>query len=223
MYPAKLNLLLVDDERPSCELLHMMLRDHCPEVNQIAEAENVDDARRHLEQQIPDIVFLDVEMPNESGLELLKYINPLKTSVVFVTAYSQYAIPALKAGATDYLLKPVDAEELVAITRKVSQGKVKNQDITSVEQKLIIPHLKGLKIVNTKNTVRLKADNNYTEIYLDDGQKLVVSKPIKDFENKLDSRLFYRVHKSHIINILHFKEYLSDYGVDTAVMTDGSK
>lgn len=226
---VSLNAIIVDDEALSRNLLQVMLKDHCPGVRVLGEAENIDDTRKLILQTAPDVVFLDVEMPHSNGFDLFtNREEAYRFQTVFVTAYSQYALKALKIGATEYLLKPVDIDELKDTVQKLREWKLKYLSAASQlqmdepEKKLKLPHNHGFKVVNVRDIIRLKADNNYTEIFLKNEPVVLVSKPIKDFEFRLDPQWFFRVHKSQIINLRYFKEYVSKDGAACARMADGA-
>lgn len=223
-----LRSLIIDDEKLSRDLLRSLLTEYCSETEVIGEASDVDSALSQIREHDPDIVFLDIEMPGANGFDLLKGMagqNSFQT--VFVTAYNQYAIQALRAGAVDYLLKPLDIDELKNTVKKLSKLACRNNppidnNKDSLEQTILLPHLKGIKIIRLKEIIRLEADNNYTVIYLMDGTAFVASKPLKDLEHKLHPLWFFKTHRSHIINFHYCREYSSDEG-DHVVMHSGDK
>lgn len=222
----RLKSLIVDDEKNSRDLLRAMLKDHCPEVEVIGEADNVASAGLIINSRQPDLVFLDIQMPGGSAFEFAENMVKKKgANTVFVTAYNQYALNAIKAGASDYILKPIDIEELQQSVKKIVKKREEESEpaIQLNNETLLIPHTKGFKLVDTSKIIRLEADNNYTTLFLTDGNKIIASKGIKDFEDKLSPSSFSRIHKSHIINLTHFTEYLSEEGSTYAVMCDGSK
>jgi two-component system LytT family response regulator len=223
-----LKSLIIDDEKLSRDLLRNLLTEYCSETEVIGEAADVDSALSQIREHDPDIVFLDIEMPGANGFELLKGMagqNSFQT--VFVTAYNQYAIQALRAGAIDYLLKPLDIDELKNTVKKLSKLACKNNPASDKEkdipeQTILLPHLKGIKIIRLKEIVRLEADNNYTVIYLADGTVFVASKPLKELEHKLSPPWFFKTHRSHIINFHYCREYSSNEG-EHVVMFNGDK
>jgi two-component system LytT family response regulator len=238
----KLRAAVVDDEAFGRENLINLLKQYCPDITVVGTAESSAGARELLANTAVDVLFLDINMPGESGLSLLESFENTHLQVVFVTAYDQYSIRAIKAGAFDYILKPIDIDELQETVAKLvkshEERESQHRELEKYRQsmhdlsgtlsrkklpdKLNIPHSKGIKIVNINDIVRLSADNNYTDLYLQNGQKLVVSRTLKDFEDVLDPESFFRIHKSHIINIEHLKEYLSDYN-GFVLMSDGVK
>jgi two-component system LytT family response regulator len=205
-------------------------------------ASSAAEARELIAKENPDVIFLDINMPGESGLSLMQSFENTDFQVVFVTAYDQYSLSAIKAGAFDYILKPIDIEELQQTAAKLQkvfterEGRIREleqykQSLNTLKdsltrrkqpEKINIPHSKGIKIVNINDIVRLSADNNYTDIYLQGSPKLVVSRTLKDFEEVLDPEIFFRIHKSHIINIEHLKEYINEYN-GYVLMSDGVK
>jgi two-component system, LytTR family, response regulator len=224
----KLRSLIVDDEKNSRDLLHSMLNEHCPEIEIVGEADNVSDAGELIGQYRPDLVFLDIQMPGGNGFDLLDDLkNKRHFHTVFVTAYNQYAVKAIKAGADDYILKPVDHEELQESVKRIYQRLMEEKANAGHEEigadRLILPHSRGFKLILTSDIIRLEADNNYTEIFLNGGSRIIASKPIRDFENRLDRNIFFRAHKSHIINFAHFREYISEDGCGYALMSDGTR
>jgi two-component system LytT family response regulator len=221
--------IIIDDEKNSREVIQGMLNAYCPAIKVMAEAESVAEAHDAINRFLPDVIFLDIELSDANGFELLNSLpDNLEFQTVFVTAYNQYAMNAIKSGATDYLLKPINPREFRDTIDKVVSRYNKNRWNNNVFQEadlnhqLIVPHKKGFRVVSYKNIIRFEADDNYTEIYLTDGSRVVTPKTLKEFELKMVSNWFFRIHRSHMINLFHFKEYLSEDG-GYAVMNDGSK
>lgn len=222
-----LNAIIVDDEEYSRKSLYYLVQANCPDVNIIGSAESVAAARELLKTHYVDIVFLDIAMPKENGFELLPDLEKNETSVIFTTAFDQYALRAIKASAIDYLLKPVNIEELQESIQKVFAWKTlkRNQNldnqtytaslkslsenINSSEdiRKISLSDSQGFKIKDIADIVYIVADNNYTRFYFKDSEKMIVAKAMKDFEEILNPDHFVRIHKSTIINL----EYLKDY------------
>lgn len=237
-----MKILIVDDEKPNREGLKLLLAQHCPNVQVVGEAESSEQARRLLNEKDVDVLLLDINMPRENGFDLLDSLPHKKFKTIFVTAYAEYAIRAFKANAVDYLLKPIDEEELVAAIQRCSDQLAKpinDEQLISVQEqsmnnvsydlanksypkKLTLPHLYGFQIIAIDQIVYMEADGNYTNIHLLDKMKLVITKGIKEFENLLDPEAFFRVHKSALINLNYVKEYSSIDG-QIAVMTNGAK
>jgi two-component system LytT family response regulator len=223
----KLRSFIVDDEVLSRTLLHSLLTEYCPEVELVGEADCADQALPAIEQRKPDLVFLDVEMPMANGFDLLRGIESRSFKTIFVTAHREYAIQAIKAGGSDYILKPIDIDELrSAVSRiflkwKTDAHKFSNPE--ELDQIIAVNHSRGFKIISLRNIVRLEADNNYTYMYLADEPRILVTRSITETgELLMGSEWFFRTHRSHIINFYHFKEYLKEDG-GYAVMRDGKK
>jgi two-component system LytT family response regulator len=224
----QLKAIIVDDEELSRELLHSSLNEYCPEVEVGGEAESVEDAHLLIEKYQPDIVFLDIQMPKMNGFDLIGNTGAKKFETVFVTAYQQFAINAIKAGAADYLLKPIDVNELKTAVGKLYAKHVKNKKRDyylfpdDLDKTITIKHIGGFRILQMREIVRLEANDNYTNIFLTGGHKLTVSKTLKEFEQKFQGHWFLRVHKSYIINLFHLKEYLTEDG-GQALLSDNKK
>ena len=231
--------LIVDDEKPNRDGLRILLQTHCPEVTSIADARSAKEARAHIEANKVDILFLDINMPNENGFELLSSVADQDFSVVFVTAYSEYAVRAFKANAVDYLLKPVDTDDMKKAVQKcmsrmesqVMKREVYRQSLSNLSLslrqpgfpvRLTLPHLHGFRIVETSSIMHLEADGNYTTLHLTRGENLLVTRMLGDFEAILDPDVFFRAHKSVILNLHFVKEFASSDGY-FAVMQNGDQ
>ncbi len=210
----KYSFLIVDDETLSRDYIRDLITEFMPGAA-IMEAASGKAALRALEENKPDILFLDVKMPDMDGFTVLESVKYRDFELVFITAYSEFAIKAFKEGACDYILKPIKKSEFKETLEKTIVRRKKELEQRQLDSKkipvgkLIINHQHGIKIVDIKDIVFLEADNTYTTIYLADDEKIVTSKPIHHFEKTLDSHWFFRIHKSHMINLLHFKEYIS--------------
>ncbi|MBL7941563.1 MAG: response regulator transcription factor [Flavobacteriales bacterium] len=232
----KLSALIVDDEEFARENLKMLLEEYCPEVRVDGLAGSAGEARKLLEELSPDVVFLDIMMPGEDGFSFLKSLEGRKFAVVFTTAFREHALRAIKESAVDYLEKPVDIDELRSAVGKLieragtqQQGRIAGDRLshiletialTNTVEKTVIPTKDGYAVVRNTDIIHLEADENYTTIYVVGGKKYVTSKNIKAFEDKLDPHMFFRVHKSHIINIAHhLKEFIRTEG-NIAVMSN---
>lgn len=225
------NFLVVDDERLSRSYIRNLLLDFEPE-SAIYEARSAVEARQTLDSVKIDVLFLDISMPEVSGMQLLADLPNRNFELIFVTAYSEYAIQAIKEGARDYLLKPIKIPEFKEALYKVlehiksERGRSPVTGMTEIEealnQTLSIHTQRGTKFALIKHTVYIQADNTYTTIFLSGGEKIITTRPIIKFEEMLDTRLFYRIHKSYIINTYHFKEHISHNG-DIALMDNGAR
>ncbi len=234
-----LNAIIVDDEEFARENLRMLLEDYCPQVSVLGVAGSAAQARVLIEDNSPDLVFLDIMMPGEDGFMFLNSFENRTFQIIFTTAFRDYALKAIKEDAVDYLEKPIDIDDLQNAVKKASERiaqkknvKVSDERIskilenialTNTVEKTIIPTKDGLAIVKNTEIIHLEAFENYTTLYLMGGKKYVSSKGIKAFEDKLDPQMFFRVHKSHIINIAHhLKEFNRSEG-NIAVLSDGTQ
>ena len=225
----KLKTVIIDDEQDSISLLQMQLAVHCPEVQLIGTFTSPVKAFDELELLHPELIFLDIEMPVMNGLELLEKIAHLNYSVVFVTAYNQYALKAFRFNALDYLVKPVDSDELVDAVSKAArkikptaeqldllQKQLRGQPIT----KIAIPSVTGVSFIDLANIIYGEASNNYSKLVLTDGTTYLVSKTLKDVQEVLEEETFLRVHRQYIINLNHVKQLNRNEGILT--MSNGA-
>lgn len=226
MSPSKtLTCIIVDDEAVSRETLENYIQKYCDAVEIKALCENVEEGLAAIEKHQPDIVFLDIEMPYGDGFDLLDRVPKVNFDVVFITAFSNYAIRALNMSATYYILKPVDIEELILAVDKIREVRMslpKDQTETSIQskilldnlrmangqlQRIVLPQLSGFIIIPVNTILYAQADDNYSIIHLTDGKKHVVSKTLKFFDEMLSDLGFMRIHKSHLINTTEITEY----------------
>ncbi len=215
----KIKAILIDDEERARNTLKKLLADFCPEVEIVAEAANVPDGVLVINQHRPQLVFLDIEMPDYSGFELLSFFRDVDFEIIFVTAYNDYALKAFEVSAIDYLLKPVDIDKLKLSVTKVQQ-KLKFFDMqprlnllkesfrTEQFSKIALPVADGLLFVDVTEIELLEADEAYTHVFLKNGSSVLVSKKLKFVEEVLSSRPnYFRCHRSHIVNINFLKKY----------------
>ncbi len=225
------SFLIVDDEMLSRSYIRDLLNEFIP-GSLIWEASSAKIAKSIIEEEQIDILFLDIKMPGTDGFELLDSLSGKDFELIFITAFSEYAIKAIKKDACDYLLKPIKKGDFkISIQKAVERRSktlenrkaVNTQTINHyLENKLSINHQNGMKWVTLKDIIYLKADNTYTTIFLAGGEKITTSKPINRFETRFDQNWFFRVHKSYIISLLHLKEYLSKDS-SVALMDNGDK
>ncbi len=202
--------IIVDDESESRELLSNIIKNHIPEVKVVGSASNAEEAVSLILDQSPEVVFLDIDMPQKSGLEVAREIrlNKLDTTIIFITAYNQYAIEAFKFAAFDYLLKPVDTDQLkICIYRLMNTSKVKDLQfsidnlLTYLNQKKISFRSNvGTLFINPYAIVFCRAEGNYTEVFLSNGSSQMISQRIGDVEKQLSRDLFTRISRSVVIN-----------------------
>lgn len=211
-----LTALIVDDEKKNRESLKKLLNEYCPSVNVLGEAESVNEALIFLKNHKPQLVFLDVEMPNGSGFDLLRQIEKIDFKIIFVTAHSHYAIKAIRFSAIDYLLKPVDTDDLIDAVKNASNEAHINHQVqykgllsnlkNTTTQKLAIPIKDGFTFLAPEDIIRLQADGTYTHIFTN-GEKYTGTKNIKEYEQLLSDNNFFRSHNSHLINLKHVKKF----------------
>ncbi|MBN2613722.1 MAG: response regulator transcription factor [Bacteroidales bacterium] len=226
-----INVVIIDDEPDSISFLGSLLREFCPNVNISGTADNVVHALREIEDKKPDLVFLDIELQDGTGFDILEKCRYRNFDVVFITAYNQYAIKAFKHSAIDYILKPADINELkeavVKVSRSRSEKSIGNFSIlldnlkSESPRKLAIPTLQGYEYIMVDNIVRIEAERSYCNIYLLDKRKIMVSRCLNDYQQILDERKFFRAHNSHLINLKHVKMYVKRDGGHVE-MIDGS-
>lgn len=216
-----LNAIIVEDEKTSREILINYLKKYCPNVSVLGEAENVDEALILIRNHELDLVFLDVEMPYGNAFDLLEKVGDINFETVFVTAYNHYALEALNTHASYYLMKPISINELIkavdyVVEIKTKEDALQNQVLVtktkSVSGKITIPQLDGFEVLETSTILYCKADDNYTEIYLNNSKKKLVSKTLKYFEEALKDSGFARVHKSFLINVNEVIKYKKGKG-----------
>jgi two-component system LytT family response regulator len=235
--------IIIDDEKNLSDALAVMLADHCPDILLRGIAASASDGRELLKKEQVDFIFLDISMPDEDGFTFLRSIPKENYGVIFVTSHEEYSLLALKASAIDYLMKPVNPEELEEAVAKAihyhelrqSKAEVRSIYHESLEnlhqqvhsetrkiEKITIAEQFGFRIVNTADLMYLEADSNYTNLHLSDSKKVTATRTLGEFEKILDEKIFFRIHKSTIINLSHLKAY-SSYQGNYAEMADGSR
>ncbi len=216
----ELNAIIVEDEKTSRDILKNYLAKYCPKVTLKGEAENIEEALVLIRNNELDLVFLDVEMPYGNAFDLLDKVRDRQFETVFVTAYNQYALDALNAHASYYLLKPISIDKLIEAVDYVSEIKEKENKLqqavlkpvnAQVTGKITIPQQQGFEVLEVKDILYCQADDNYTKIFLKDTKKLV-SKTLKYFEETLAENGFARVHKSYLVNVNAIVEYRKGKG-----------
>jgi len=225
--------ILVDDEKHCLKTLGMLLKEYCPEVQILAQCDSGEAGVEAIEKFKPDLVFLDIEMPHMNGFEMLETLSEINFAVVFTTGYDQYAIKAFRFSALDYLLKPVDHEELKKTVQRVTQHlqrplpqqlEILLQKIhshTPAITKVALPTMEGLQMIPVDAIISCESERNYTVLFLKDKRKITVSKILKEIEEMLDEYSFLRVHHSYIVNINEISKYVKGEG-GYLVMSDGS-
>lgn len=225
-----LQAIIVEDEAQSREILRNYIYKYCPNVQIKGEAANVDEALILIENNTLDLVFLDVEMPYGNAFDLLEKVGDRSFETVFVTAYDHYAIDALNAHASYYLLKPISIDKLIEAVAYVTEIKQKENSLQNsvikpkeiqVEGKITIPVSQGFEVLEIQDIHYCQADDNYTHIFLDNGKKLV-SKTLKYFEDALSDNGFARVHKSYLVNVNQVVAYRKGKG-GSVVLSNGKE
>ncbi len=218
--------IIIDDEDDGRTALRLMLERFFPEIEVAGICGEPHQGIMAIEQMQPDLVFLDIQMPQMSGFDLLKHFSPVKFEVIFVTAHDQYAIKAIRFSALDYLLKPVDIDDLKTavdrakerIEKRISPDNHIQSVFNNLQHKsgkierLAIPTLEGIELFDTDDIIYCKAEGSYTSIMLRDGKSQVVSRNLKEFEGMLNDSGFCRVHHSYLINTKHVKKYVKGDG-----------
>jgi len=228
----KLKAFIVDDEENSRTTLRNMLVDFCQDVVVLGEASTVQKAIHPIKELQPDIVFLDIIMPKENGFELIHYFDPPLFEVVFTTAYDQYAVRAFQLSAVDYLLKPIDLELLRGAVERVKEKKsVDNQtkrinileeNLTAAYEKISLPTADGFIFSEIDDIIRCEAQGNYTNIFFRDGNTILVSKTLKNFEDTLKGLHFFRINRSNLINLKEVK-LVGRQRNPTIILKDGTE
>lgn len=217
--------IIVDDEPANVKNLTILLNKYCPQVQILGSANNNQDALSLFEADKPHLIFLDIQLDNDTGFNLLKLLPKKDFEVIFVTAYDNYGIPAIKFAALDYILKPIDIDELVSAVNK-AEVKLKEKQQTmqldflvnhikrdsAVPLKIALPQQKEIIYVLLTNIVRCEAEGTYTFFYLQNGEKILVSKVLKEYAELLENNGFIRTHQSHLINLTFVKSWLKEDG-----------
>lgn len=228
--------LIVDDEADARENLRLMLEDQCPEVEVVGMAGSAGEARRLIAEEGPQALFLDIKMPGEDGFSLLRSLPEPHLPVVFTTAYDEFALRAFKENALDYLEKPIDPAELRRAVGKLvhalgdpGEMRARNDNLRTVmadpvsplSNRVAVPSRDGLVLLRHEDILYLEASDSYTVVHARDGRRTISSKHIRVFENNLDPRKFFRVHKSYIINLEHLASFSRSEG-NMAVLDNGA-
>lgn len=221
----KLKAIIIDDENSSRQSLRQKVEHYCMDVELIAECENGEEGIKAIEEKHPDIVFLDVEMPRMNGFTMLQNINNQNFELIFTTAYDHYAIRAIRFSALDYLVKPIEVQDLQLAVERAKEKREQHHPNERIEtllhnlldekhttKRIAIPSMEGLQFIEISDIVYLEAESNYTIIYLKSLPKLTVSKTLKDFEELLPPQIFLRIHHSHLINKNHIQKYFKGEG-----------
>lgn len=221
----KLKTIIVDDEPDAVGFISSIIDEYCPDLEISGKAGNVSEGVTEILQKKPDLVFLDVEMPNGTGFDLLAHFPDKEFEVVFITAFNHYAIKAIKFSAVDYILKPINIKEFIEAVRKVIQKRrttgVRSNDNLKIllenlksayPSRLAIPLSDGMEYINPREIIRIEADRSYSWFFLSGNRKVLVSKNLKEFQDLLGDRNFFRAHNSHLINLRYVKKFIRKEG-----------
>jgi two-component system LytT family response regulator len=230
----KLKTVIVDDEQDAVEFINSIIGEYCTSLEVVAKANNVVQGVAAITDKKPDLVFLDVEMPNGNGFDLLAQFPEKDFDVIFITAFNHYAIKAIKFSAVDYILKPININEFIEAVNRVVKKRSERQSRgnesikillenlkTSPPSRMAIPTADGMEYLNPREIIRIEADRSYSWFYLTGGRKILVSKHLKEFQELLSDRYFFRSHNSHLINLKYVKKYIRKEG-GYIEMTDGA-
>ncbi|MBP6430143.1 MAG: response regulator transcription factor [Ferruginibacter sp.] len=229
--------IIIDDEKNALEVLEMQLNQYCKNVNIVAKANGGIKGIDAIKKYNPTLVFLDIEMPHKNGFDVLAETKNYNYDVIFTTAYDQFAIKAFKYSAIDYLLKPIDIIELQQAVEKISSKKESPSSLEQkmnllfsqlqlpqaniITQKIALPVSDGMQFFEPDEIVRCESESNYTHIYLNNGKKITLAKTLKEVEETIEGRPYFRVHQSHLINMNHVARLVKGEGA-YVVMNDGT-
>jgi two-component system LytT family response regulator len=212
--------IVIDDEAPSREVMCNYLRDFSTDVKVVATASSVKSGYRAIVKNNPDVVFLDIEMPDGKGFDLLQMFSKINFRIIFVTAYSEYAIKAFRVNAADYILKPVKIDELNAAVEKIRHENRWNYDGEKVNELLrslsennafqptiVVSNIKGFEVLKIKEIIMCKADSYCTNFYMEGNKKVISSKNLKQYEDLLAEHNIIRVHHSYLVNLIHVQSF----------------
>ena len=228
----KKKVLIIDDENRTRDFVKKMIDSFQLDLEVFTDGENVETGIEAINRIQPDIVFLDIQMPDGTGFDVLNSLETKKFEVIFITAYQEYAIKAIKFSALDYILKPIDAEELhSAVLTAIDSVDFKKEDLQyealenniqpGNRRKLVLKTQECVYIVDLSEIIRCEADKNYTFFFLNSGKKILVSRTLKDFETMLNGYGFFRIQQSHLINLDYLDRYDKHQG-GAIIMKDGS-
>ena len=227
-----LKAIIVDDEPYCCEVLAAMLESDCPEIRITAICGNAKEGLTTIRQQSPDLVFLDVEMPKMNGFEMLEQLETIPFHLVFTTSYDQYALKAIRFSAIDYLLKPIDREELKRAVQKVNERvqsplpqqleilMQKLRQPSGTVNKIALPTMEGLQMIPLDSIISCESDDNYTRVQLKNGKKILATRSLKEMEEILEQHSFIRVHRYYLVNLNEIEKYIKGEG-GYLVMSNG--
>ncbi|MEM9022944.1 MAG: LytTR family DNA-binding domain-containing protein [Bacteroidota bacterium] len=229
----EIKAVIIDDEQKGRDFLKNMLHEFCPQINIVATADGIEEGLEIIQLNEPELIFLDIKMPRGTGFDLLEKLGKTNFEVIFTTAHDDFALRAIKFSALDYLLKPIDPDELRAAVKKV-EGKVQepksrpsfdnflvNLQRKNVFSQIGLPTNDGIIFVRVEEIVRCQAEGSYTNVFLESKKSFLVSRNLREIESLLEESGFLRVHKSHLINLNHIHKYVRGNGGEVT-MSDGA-
>ena len=212
-----LRAILIDDEPDCIRLLFLQLKENCPQVQVLGQYTNSEEGLQAIRSQNPDLVFLDIEMPGINGFTLLEQLGEITFSLIFITAYNEFALKAFRFSALDYLLKPLDNHELQEAVRKAEKRQqIDHRQLEMLRaqlqggkhpKKIAVPYQNGVVFVELNELVYCEADSNYTKLFLTSGKNYLLSKTLREVQEVLEERNFLRVHRQYLVNLDHIKTY----------------
>jgi len=214
--------VIIDDEEHNRQMIRDMILKHCTQLSVVAEADGVKSGLAAIQKHHPDMIFLDIKMDDGDGFDLLEKAGTIDFKVIFITAYEEYAIKAFKFSAIDYLLKPVDPDDLVNAVENAKeqimidlkyQLSALSENLNPEKKKtLVLRTIDKIHYIDTKNIIRCESDRNYTFFFLNNNQRIITSSPLKDYEEILEDHCFFRIHKSHLVNLNYIETYIKGEG-----------
>ena len=226
-----LRTIIIDDEPNARQVIANILELYCEQVELVGQAVNVKSGLKLIEETQPDLVLIDIQMPDGTGFDLLKQIGSIEFNFIFITAYEQYAIKAIKLSALDYLLKPINTNELIESIERANLCQVNQQEIQAKlnnyhdnislqnsEKRITLNTTDSVYSIKIRDITYCKSDKNYTDIYMENGKKLLISKTLKDFELLLTDFGFFRIHQSYLVNMSYVNRYEKDGLAGNAIL-----
>ena len=227
--------IIIDDEKEAIELVQAILNDHCPEIEVVGTADGVEKGKEEIRKKNPDLLFLDIQMQDGTGFDLLRQTENTFFDVIFVTAYDEYAIEAFRVSALDYILKPVNYKYLLEAVNKILKDRKEKFEIDPNKldtlfqylakpevKKLAVKVLNGVEYIEIDNIIRAEADSSYSHIYRHVGGKITVARPLSELDKQLKEHGFFRAHKSHLINLNYIKKHKNLVNGAEVEMADNS-
>ncbi|NIF04852.1 response regulator transcription factor [Chryseobacterium sp. Tr-659] len=219
---TKIQTSIIDDEQDGRDYISLLLKNEFPDIQIAFQASNIEEAYIHLSKNTPDIIFLDIQLSDGTAFDLLSKFKEINALIIFITAFEQFAIQAIKNGAVDYLLKPIKRIDfLIAVNKALEIIKKDKTSSGTYQNKISLPTLQGFKLTDIEDIIRCEADSSYTTFYMKDKTKMIVSKTLHDYEGFLSEHNFFRIHHKHLINLTHLKEYIKGKG-GQVIMADDS-